>query len=113
VRVTVAATARSRTSDDPVTVVALAGELDLAAAPALAHMLTELMRDGAADVILDLSEVEFMDGAGLGLLVNAHDDGAKFGRRLAVVNCGRQVRRLLAVVEAERLLADGEERRVG
>jgi anti-sigma B factor antagonist len=49
-------------------VVAVAGEIDIATAPHLEDVLSTL---SAADVVIDLTGVEFMDSTGLQCLVNA------------------------------------------
>jgi anti-sigma B factor antagonist len=52
-------------------VVKLAGELDLYSAPKVRDALADACKDGAARVIVDLSEVEFVDSTALGVLVEA------------------------------------------
>jgi anti-sigma B factor antagonist len=47
----------------------LIGELDLATAPSLAAELVRLCADGASEVILDLSELAFIDSTGLHTIV--------------------------------------------
>jgi anti-sigma B factor antagonist len=52
-------------------VVALSGEIDAHSAPRLGSRLFGLAEEGKTGVIVDLSEVTFMDSTGLGVLVNA------------------------------------------
>jgi anti-sigma B factor antagonist len=52
-------------------VVRLGGELDLYNAPAIREALTEASADGPKRVIVDLSEVEFIDSTALGVLIEA------------------------------------------
>jgi anti-sigma B factor antagonist len=60
-------------------VVHCAGELDVFTAPQLRQQLLDLAAAGQHDVIVDLSEVRFLDSTGLGVLVSglkrvrAHD----------------------------------------
>jgi anti-anti-sigma factor len=51
--------------------VALAGELDIATAPDLEAMVLGLCVDGAREIELDLSEVSFVDSAGLRAILSA------------------------------------------
>lgn len=46
-------------------------------------------------VIVDLSELEFIDSTGIGVLVKAHQTTRGQGRRFAVVNGTGQVARML------------------
>lgn len=43
----------------------LTGELDLASAPAIEQILPELCVDGASEIVLDLSQLAFIDSTGL------------------------------------------------
>ncbi len=53
------------------TVVRLAGELDLYNAPALRETLVGLAGERPARLVLDLTEVEFVDSTALGVLIEA------------------------------------------
>jgi anti-sigma B factor antagonist len=52
-------------------VVKLAGELDLYNAPKVRDALTEACADMPGRVVVDLSEVEFIDSTALGVLIEA------------------------------------------
>jgi anti-sigma B factor antagonist len=61
----------STTQDGDYTVVAVTGELDVYTAPVLEESLGDLVDDGKSDLVVDLSDVSFMDSTGLGLLIKA------------------------------------------
>jgi anti-sigma B factor antagonist len=52
-----------------VDVVSMTGEVDLYTAPDLKATIYEVLDSGASDIILDMTGLEFMDSAGLGVLV--------------------------------------------
>jgi anti-sigma B factor antagonist len=62
-----------------VTVVTLAGELDVYTAPALRQPLVDLIHHGRVFLVLDLSAVDYVDSTGFGVVVGglkrvrAHD----------------------------------------
>ena len=99
-------------------VVAVGGELDLRTSPELEERLTRAFDGGAELVILDLRQIEFMDSAGLRVVLSAHQRAHETGRRFALVRGADQVERvlkltgvrdLLTVVDApEELLTAGE-----
>jgi len=72
---------------DP-TVIAPEGELDIARVGDLRATLREAAREDAAAVVVDLSQVSFIDSSGLGALVELHNRLRRSGRRLAVVAPG-------------------------
>lgn len=78
-------------------VVRLHGELDLAGVPRLLPALACL--DG--DVELDCSGVDFIDAAGLGAFVRAHQQCSARGAKLVVVDPNHAVLRLIQMVELD------------
>ena len=74
-------------------VVAPTGEIDLATVDELAQAL-DAAREEAAEIVLDLREVSFMDSAGLRLVLEASRDGRGF----AVVRGPREVQRVFDLV---------------
>jgi anti-sigma B factor antagonist len=52
-------------------VLEVSGEIDVYTAPQLRERLIALVEDGARQVVVDLSRVEFLDSTGLGVLVGA------------------------------------------
>lgn len=61
------------------------GELDLLTAPKLGARLNGVIRAGMTDVVLDLRGVEFMDSAGLHLLLTTRRRLLRDSRTLSVV----------------------------
>lgn len=83
---------------------ALTGELDIASVPALKARLSELSADKTA-IRMDLSRLEFIDSAGLHLLIRAIDEAESNGWRLQIDRAvTSQVRRLFELVHLERVI---------
>lgn len=55
--------------DDQVAVCSASGELDAYTAPDLRDALDELLGEGEAWIVVDLSELTYLDSTGLGILV--------------------------------------------
>ena len=71
------------------------GELDLATAPLLESAFDAVFRDDDAEVIVvDLTELNFMDSTGIHLLIRMHAACEDAGR-LRVINGSRAVERML------------------
>jgi anti-anti-sigma factor len=75
---------------------ALSGELDLAASPLFEEELDRI-RDGVDLVILDLRELDFMDSTGLTAVIKAHQRCHDSGQRLVLIRGPQQVQRLLTL----------------
>jgi anti-sigma B factor antagonist len=79
-------------------VMTLAGELDILAVSSVRGALVKLITHGASRVIVDLTDVDFMDSAGLGALVMAHKRARVVRGRFAIVcSSDGAVRRVLTL----------------
>jgi anti-sigma B factor antagonist len=70
-------------------VLAVRGEVDVYSAPALKSGLSELLDANGGAVIVDLTDVGFLDSTGLGVLVAARTAASEAGGRLPIV-CDRE-----------------------
>jgi len=52
-------------------ILSVGGEVDVATAPRLREQLIDLVNGGQHRIVVDLSDVEFLDSTGLGVLVGA------------------------------------------
>jgi anti-sigma B factor antagonist len=86
---------------DGAKLVRLVGELDLYNAQALRDVLSEICGDGPERVIVDLSEVEFIDSTALGALIEAR---TKMANRNAFMLAapGLETRRALEISGLDR-----------
>ena len=84
--------------------VAVHGEVDVAAVPALERALEAAIETTSGGFVVDLSGVEFMDSSGLLALLNARGLLAREERGLAVVCPASPVRHLLEVAGVSQLL---------
>ena len=69
------------------------------------HVFQNAMRreEPAHTVILDLSDVPYVDSAGLGLLVTAHVSRQKSGRRIVLSGINPRVQRLFEITRMTEL----------
>jgi anti-sigma B factor antagonist len=79
-------------------VLALSGELDVVSAPALERRLREALSEPGARVTLDLNDLEFVDSAGVSVLIKAKQDADSNGRTLVLARATEQVHRVFALV---------------
>ena len=84
------------------------GELDLACADELDGEVRELRRSGFDRVVIDLRGVEFMDSAGLQVLLSLRNDAKRDGHSLTLTPPPRRVERVFELT-ATRGLFDWRE----
>jgi len=77
--------------------VTASGELDLAAAPRLATVLSIATQGAEPNVVLDLTTVDFIDSTALGAIMHASTEAEAVGKQMIVVALDGPVRRLLEI----------------
>jgi anti-anti-sigma factor len=88
----------TRRVDDDGIVLALHGELDVAAAPQLEKLLDEVRRERHPHVLLDLNELSFVDSAGVSVLIKAKKEAEEDGSEFVLRRPTAQVHRVFALV---------------
>lgn len=86
-------------------VLAMHGDADLHAAPMLSSRLDGAIDGGAPGIVVDLSDVPFLDSTALGVLVAGMKRLRATRRQLRLVAPRAEVRRLLELTLLDRVLA--------
>jgi anti-anti-sigma factor len=80
------------------TIVSLCGDLDIATVPQLGPLAaTELDRDECRWLVLDLSELTFLDSTGIGCWVETRTHATALAKRMTIRNVPAAVRRVLDI----------------
>ena len=91
--------------DGPTALLRVEGELDAATAPVLEEALRRAANEGANErLVLDFSNLTFVDSAGLSVLVAAHKRLQRDGAELVVAAPSAAVRRLFDIAGLDRVL---------
>jgi anti-anti-sigma factor len=91
-----------RDSDD-VVVARLTGELDISGADTVGRRIAEAVPSSARGVVVDMSELEFIDSSGISMLFAlARRVGSRRQELRVVAPAGKPVARVLDIVEFER-----------
>jgi anti-sigma B factor antagonist len=85
--------------------ISVRGSVDLFAAPELKRRLLEAVDGGAEEVIVDLSETDFLDSTGLGALLGAYKRLSRRGGRLVVVPGTASVMRVFEITGLDAILS--------
>jgi anti-sigma B factor antagonist len=87
------------------TVVRVAGELDMDTRPQLRNVLDELADEGVRQLVLDMTDLTFMDSSGLGLLVEVLKRLRDVGGRLSLASVQPSVRNVLTLSALDQAMA--------
>ncbi|HLY50011.1 MAG TPA: STAS domain-containing protein, partial [Solirubrobacteraceae bacterium] len=77
------------------------GELDILTAPKFATELNTIVRRSHQDIVVDLRQADFLDSAGLQILLGAQRRLSHDGRKLKVVCDEGPVRRVIELTRLE------------
>lgn len=86
-------------------VVRLHGDVDLATAEPLRHLLRAAESRQARRIVVDLSDVAFMDVQSLSAVLATADSLGEGGRSLVIRGASRALRRVCALLNADDVLA--------
>jgi anti-sigma B factor antagonist len=85
------------TEHEDIPVAVLSGELDFGTAPRVRDAVVRLATDGARLAVVDLSEVEFLDSTGLGVLVGCLKRFRTLGGDLRLVITTDRIRKVFEI----------------
>lgn len=83
----------------------LRGSLDLATSPSVRAALVESADKDRHDIIVDLTQLSFLDSTGLGALIGAHRRAAEHGGRVRLIVQDGPIARLLNITGLMRVFA--------
>jgi anti-sigma B factor antagonist len=90
-------------SDDLNLVISLKGEIDIYTAPDFKEKLLNNIGDGNREVVLDCSELSYMDSTGLGILVGALKRTKQHGRSITIKKPKSTVRKLFKITGLDKV----------
>ena len=87
--------------DEQTAVVSVRGEIHLATAPEFSERLNDVIAEGRTAVVVDLTEVGFIDSTGLSVLLNALRRITRAGGSLTLVCTNPTVLRLFEITRLD------------
>jgi anti-sigma B factor antagonist len=86
-------------------VIAVSGELDVFTAPTLDDLLAESIEAGSTNLIVDLTEVTFLDSTGLGSMVKGLKRARERGGSLRVVASSDRIVKVFKITGLDQAMA--------
>ena len=90
-------------ADRQVTVAKMTGRLNAASSPEAKDRLKGLAGEGSSNLLLDLSELSFIDSSGLSALVSGYKAAVEAGGSLKLAGLVPQVREVFALTHLDRV----------
>lgn len=91
-------------SGDTSSVVAVTGEVDVSNAARLREALDARLADHVAELVVDLSEVSYIDSTGIGVLVGAAHRAEDAGKALRVLRAQDNVSRIFGMLGVDEII---------
>ncbi|WP_067485688.1 STAS domain-containing protein [Actinomadura hibisca] len=91
-----------RTEQD-LTVVTISGEIDVFTSPRLRELLLDIIDNGGVHLVVDLSEVTFLDSTGLGVLVGIYHRLRARDGSMSFMGVNDRVRRVFHVTQLTKI----------
>jgi len=95
-------------TDQGVTTLILAGEIDLHASPTLRAELQSVAADHAPTLLVDFSNVDYIDSSGLATFIEYVREAAPFKGKLALFGLKKKVRTIFDLVRLNELFTIAE-----
>lgn len=83
--------------DNQKVVVMIRGEIDIYTAPKLKETLFQIVENGAEEIIVNLSDVTYLDSAGLGVFVGTYKMICSRKGRFELVGLSKRMQRLFDI----------------
>ncbi|HEX5324202.1 MAG TPA: STAS domain-containing protein [Capsulimonadaceae bacterium] len=80
-----------------------AGEIDIYTAPRFKEAITEMITQGHTNILIDMTEVAFMDSSGFGTLLSATKPLRPVGGSLSLCGCNEAITRMLEITRLNTL----------
>jgi anti-sigma B factor antagonist len=92
-------------SSESQNVLPLHGEIDLNVSPEIAVTFNEMVRDKPPRVVIDLTDVTYIDSSGLAVLIVGMQQVKEYGGKFALVGLQEDVRSILETARLDQLFA--------
>jgi len=90
--------------EDEASILAMEGEIDLHYAPVLRALLQGKVREQCPALVVDLTNVDFIDSAGLAAIVEYFRDASRYDGVLCLTGMNENLRTVFEIVRLDRVI---------
>ena len=92
-------------TDDGVHIICLSGDIDLQHSPKMRQLLQTKANERAPALLLDFSEVKYIDSSGLATLVEYYQKSRSYSGRMALAGLSNRVRSVFELVRLSEIFS--------
>ncbi|MBN2158769.1 MAG: STAS domain-containing protein [Spirochaetes bacterium] len=85
-------------------IVMLKGDMDYMSIREVKDTILRMIGEGAKSIILDLAQVDFMDSAGMGMLVSVNKEMIRNGGTTGLINVSEEIFNLLKLATVDTII---------
>lgn len=100
-----------KTREMDTSILKVSGEIDAYTAPQLKDELLPLIKESDSKVLVDLSDVNYIDSTGLGVFIGALKTANEKGSSYKLVGLQKRVKRLFSITGLDEVIDIDEEKR--
>ena len=84
--------------------VSIRGEIDIYSIEKFRDTIEEKTKTQASEIILDCSELSYMDSTGMGVLIELRNKTKELGQKIIMMNPRPNIRKLLALTGVDKII---------
>lgn len=84
--------------------VSIKGEIDIYSIEKLREIIEEKIRTQAPEIILDCSELSYMDSTGMGVLIELRNKTKEMGQKIIMINPRPNIKKLLSLTGVDKII---------
>ncbi|MCX8053022.1 MAG: STAS domain-containing protein [Armatimonadetes bacterium] len=93
----------TRTSEKNVPIIGLQGEVDVYTAPQLKQQMISLLEQGAKEIVVDLTDVDYLDSTALGVLIGGLKRLREIDGNLMLICPNARIRRVFEITGLDKI----------
>jgi anti-anti-sigma factor len=91
------------TKEDNLSTIFLDGEIDMDKTEEVKEVILPIL-DSGKDVVLNLSNVQYMDSSGISVLIESHQKALEKGTKLVIKDVSKSVLKVIMMAKLEQIL---------
>lgn len=84
--------------------ISVRGEIDIYSIEKFRDSIEEKIKTQASEIILDCSELSYMDSTGMGVLIELRNKTKELGQKIIMMNPRPNIRKLLALTGVDKII---------